>query len=120
MSRPPQNQVGEVVGELKLIEYTPGSSSPRTKGKWLCECSCGQVAVITTDNLRQGRSRTCGHAQGARRTCGQAQGARRAPPKHLPDHPLVVKGEGLRAHHVRAAALTAHLGPWAALGATNG
>lgn len=109
MSRPPQNKVGDVVGELKLIEYTPGSSSPRTKGTWLCECSCGQVAVITTDNLRQGRSRTCGHAQGLRR----------APPKHLPDAPLVVKGEGLRAHHVRAAALTAHLGPWAALGATN-
>lgn len=42
-----------VVGELTVKEY-------RGNGKWLCECSCGNIKEILGINLRNGSTHSCG------------------------------------------------------------
>jgi|SRR5208282_367021 len=57
MSRRKIDLVGKRFGLLKVI---------REKGKrgdhraWLCLCDCGKTRIVTTGNLRRGRTRSCG------------------------------------------------------------
>ena len=48
---------GQRFGRLTALhpaEYIRGGTA------WVCRCDCGREAVVRTDNLRYGRSRSCG------------------------------------------------------------
>ena len=48
-------------GRLTAIERA-GSDKQYNK-LWLCRCDCGGMAIIRGDNLRKGRSKSCGCLQ---------------------------------------------------------
>lgn len=49
-------------GRLKVIERAESyiSKSGKVKGRWLCECKCGNRVIVLTDDLRSGSTRSCG------------------------------------------------------------
>lgn len=52
---------GRTFGRLKVIERSADNceySQPRPR--WLCECECGNKAVVLGANLRSGMTRSCG------------------------------------------------------------
>lgn len=52
---------GRTFGRLKVIKRVTGDggySQPRPR--WLCECECGNKAVVLGANLRSGMTRSCG------------------------------------------------------------
>lgn len=52
------------------------AGSNRRGPQWLCECECGNRAVVSSDNLLRGRTRSCGCLQQElRRALGQRRGA---------------------------------------------
>ena len=54
--------IGERFGRLKVI----GRATPqvdrrrRWRFRWRCRCNCGKEAMVLEDNLKGGRSRSCG------------------------------------------------------------
>lgn len=55
---------GQAFGELTVLERAksrPVGAKGKTKGYWLCRCSCGRSCEVSTDNLRCGFTRSCGH-----------------------------------------------------------
>ena len=50
--------IGRVFGDLTVMRQAP---SRMGEACWLCRCSCGAEKAIRADNLRGGRSRSCGH-----------------------------------------------------------
>ena len=55
--RPAIDMVGEVYGELTVVER--GSSS-NSGALWLCRCSCGGGAEVIRGNLLSGNVKSCG------------------------------------------------------------
>lgn len=51
---------GRVFGQLKVIRVADGRG---TNGHriWECECACGKTSFVTSKNLVQGYTRSCGH-----------------------------------------------------------
>lgn len=49
---------GEKFGLLKVI--CRAENSKHNAAQWVCECECGQMIVINSNNLRTGHSRSCG------------------------------------------------------------
>lgn len=49
---------GETYGELKVIERHVKDQNHRWR--WLCQCSCGEVVVVQSGNLRSGNTESCG------------------------------------------------------------
>lgn len=45
---------GKVFGQLKVLRYD------RKLARWICVCSCGKEAAVESQNLRSGRTRSCG------------------------------------------------------------
>lgn len=52
------NLVGSIFGELLVLSET----NKRQSGKvlWLCECKCGSMVLVSTNNLNSGGSTSCG------------------------------------------------------------
>ena len=57
-----QDLTGQQFGKLLVISRSEDYVSPKgaRKSRWLCQCECGNVAVVTGDNLRSGNTTTCG------------------------------------------------------------
>lgn len=54
---------GMVFGRLTVIEragWTTPSKSGQKKITWLCKCSCGKYATVSTGSLRCGHTSSCG------------------------------------------------------------
>ena len=52
-----ENLLGQRFGRLDVI----GVWDKRANGtRWICECSCGNLALVRTANLVSGKSRSCG------------------------------------------------------------
>lgn len=53
---------GEEFGRWKVLEQVdpPDHIKQRTKAYWLCECQCGRQIIVKANNLRTGRSKSCG------------------------------------------------------------
>lgn len=58
--RRPVDLAGQRFG--RLIALRQGSTLNRPS--WICECDCGNMKEIRTDDLRQSRTRSCGCRQG--------------------------------------------------------
>lgn len=52
------NLVGQKFGKLTVL----GEDVERNKGRvyWICKCDCGNIARVTTANLRSGSVKSCG------------------------------------------------------------
>jgi hypothetical protein len=58
ISPPRRDYAGKVFGRLTVI----GPSTERANGKaaWLCRCECGTQAIVGTNLLTSGKTRSCG------------------------------------------------------------
>lgn len=52
------NEQGNVYGNLTVMELS-GRSRSRDR-MWLCNCSCGNKTIVSTENLHNGSTRSCG------------------------------------------------------------
>lgn len=48
---------GRQFGRLKVLEYAGANQNGPL---WRCQCSCGKMIVCGADNLRRGKTRSCG------------------------------------------------------------
>jgi 5-methylcytosine-specific restriction endonuclease McrA len=58
--RPSSIKIGDTFGRLKVISFTG-----EVQGKWggrkiACICSCGNTTIVTTSNLKKGKTKSCG------------------------------------------------------------
>lgn len=49
---------GQQFGEWTVLEYAG-------EQKWKCRCSCGKIGLVNSKQLRNGASKSCGHASNA-------------------------------------------------------
>lgn len=55
--RPPRtNLYGQKFGKLTVLDWEGA-------GKWSCQCECGNLTLVQTDNLRNGNTKSCGCLQ---------------------------------------------------------
>lgn len=55
--RPPRvNLYGQKFGKLTVLDWVGA-------GKWSCQCECGNLTLVQTDNLRNGNTKSCGCLQ---------------------------------------------------------
>jgi hypothetical protein len=58
---------GKIFGKLTVIRFA-GTPWPRYGAMWRCQCACGRVVTVRSDNLLSGNTRSCGCIRrGARR-----------------------------------------------------
>lgn len=50
--------IGQKFGKLTVIERIIGGNNSR--GKWVCQCECGGIAITTSDKLISSHSQSCG------------------------------------------------------------
>lgn len=53
---------GETFGRWKVLTRAPNRQQPRNRyvSYWLCQCECGTEREVSTQNLVQGRTTSCG------------------------------------------------------------
>lgn len=56
--------VNQRFGTLVVISRAPNRVG---KSMWLCQCDCGRTSFVISDNLRRGRTRSCGCRQNVSR-----------------------------------------------------
>lgn len=61
--KPRKDLTGQEFGLLKVIKYVRMNSTKR--GRWLCECQCGNLTCVDGSALLQERTRSCGCNGGA-------------------------------------------------------
>lgn len=49
---------GQVFSRLTVLSYAGKDKSKHSL--WLCECSCGNTKIISSNSLKQGRTKSCG------------------------------------------------------------
>lgn len=55
-----EDLTGHVFGRLTVLHQTKGSSK---RTHWLCLCSCGNETVVSSHELKAGKTKSCGCAQ---------------------------------------------------------
>lgn len=55
------NEVGNVYGDLTVIKE--GKKDRFKQTYWICRCSCGNITEVRGSDLRQGKSKGCGHSK---------------------------------------------------------
>lgn len=57
-----KNLIGEKYNKLTVIKELPNETIPSgfVKTMWLCECECGNTKKVSTNSLRQGKTKSCG------------------------------------------------------------
>lgn len=50
---------GNQYGKLKVIELYP-ERTKQGQAQWKCECECGKITIVNGNNLRRGKSQSCG------------------------------------------------------------
>lgn len=53
--------IGDKFGMLVVLQRASTPSTPLKQPRWLCECDCGMFTEVMADNLRKGRTISCGH-----------------------------------------------------------
>lgn len=57
------NYLGLRFGRLEVAERLPAKSKTDTNARWLCRCDCGRAAVVYGQDLKRGRTKSCGCLQ---------------------------------------------------------
>lgn len=52
------NLANQIFGELLVLEPAPNKTNGRTA--WYCLCSCGNICIVGTKELRNGDTKSCG------------------------------------------------------------
>ena len=52
------DMTGEVYGRLTVIERAKNTKQGKTQ--WLCQCSCGNKAIVPRKRLKEGSTKSCG------------------------------------------------------------
>ena len=52
--------VGKKFGMLTVIANDTTSKAPNGSYKWLCQCECGNTCSVSTQNLKQNKTQSCG------------------------------------------------------------
>lgn len=55
--RAPTDMLGMTINRLSVIAY---AGSVKGKAKWTCVCDCGRLTTATGNQIRSGRTRSCG------------------------------------------------------------
>lgn len=58
MSRKAQDLTGHVYDRLTVLFR--GENGIYNRVEWVCECTCGNIATVCTNNLVRGKTRSCG------------------------------------------------------------
>lgn len=53
-----ENLIGKRFGRLTVLYRTTNSSNNRAR--WACECDCGNIIAVTTSDLKNGHTKSCG------------------------------------------------------------
>lgn len=53
-----EDLTGKSFGELSVLEFY---RSVDGRVEWLCQCSCGQIVVVSAGHLKNGHTQSCGH-----------------------------------------------------------
>jgi hypothetical protein len=69
-----KDESGQVYGQLTVLAYTPGGR----RARWLCRCACGNFTTAPGNELRYGRTTSCGKRCNRKRH-GHATGTGRTP-----------------------------------------
>ena len=61
-SRVPEDLTGQRFGKLTVVEQSESvkTKSGQTKIKWACVCDCGKRVIVLANQLRSGRTKSCG------------------------------------------------------------
>lgn len=51
------NLIGQKFGRLTVLKYV---YSKYKKRHWLCQCKCGNVSIVSTSQLKSGKTKSCG------------------------------------------------------------
>ena len=54
---------GQRFGKLFVIERKSPPTKKDTRAHWLCRCDCGNFAIVSGKNLRNGNTKSCGCVQ---------------------------------------------------------
>jgi len=60
VGRPKLKLIGRRFKRLKVVEFKGVTSTYPHKSLWECLCNCGDVIVVTGDNLMTGNTKSCG------------------------------------------------------------
>lgn len=58
MGRPAADLTGQVFGRLTVIKREKNANDGHAR--WLCQCSCGNVATVSSNVLKKGNTKSCG------------------------------------------------------------
>lgn len=58
-----EDLTGQQFGELFVVKY---HSSENYRTKWVCECSCGEITIVSAGHLKSGHTQSCGHIKSKR------------------------------------------------------
>ena len=65
MGRKIKNRIGEQFGKWTVKEFSHIDKRPsKNITYWICSCACGTVKAANINNLRSGKSMSCGCARG--------------------------------------------------------
>lgn len=54
------NIKGKKFGRLFVKHFHHNSGKPKYISFWVCKCSCGQLPILSTSQLRSGNTKSCG------------------------------------------------------------
>ena len=49
---------GQQFGELTVLEHYPTDNQ---RAEWVCQCSCGEIIIVSAGHLKSGHTQSCGH-----------------------------------------------------------
>ena len=53
------DMTGKKFGRLTVVEFDPNKKI-NNKAYWICKCDCGNILSVRGQDLRQGKTKSCG------------------------------------------------------------
>lgn len=55
-----KNLIGQKFGQLTVISEAQKQDNKNTRAIWNCECNCGEIIIVPTNNLTTSNTKSCG------------------------------------------------------------